>query len=72
MLDLNLIREKPEVVRKALRDRQLEEGEVARVLELDARRRALLPDLHAKKAERNAVPKEIGRMKDPAERHAKN
>lgn len=71
MLDLNLIREKPEVVRKALRDRQMEDGVVERVLELDARRRALLTDVEAKKAERNAVSKEIGRMKDPAERQAK-
>ncbi len=71
MLDLNLIREKPEVVRKALRDRQMEDSPVDRVLELDARRRALLTEVEAMKAERNAVSKEIGRMKDPAERQAK-
>ncbi|MFZ6018613.1 MAG: serine--tRNA ligase, partial [Chloroflexota bacterium] len=71
MLDLNLIREKPEVVRKALRDRQMEDAPVDRVLELDARRRALLTEVEAMKAERNAVSKEIGRMKDPAERQAK-
>lgn len=71
MLDLNLIREKPEMVRKALRDRQMEDAPVDRVLELDARRRALLTEVEAMKAERNAVSKEIGRMKDPAERQAK-
>jgi seryl-tRNA synthetase len=71
MLDLNLIREKPEVVRKALRDRQMEDAPVDRALELDARRRALLTEVEAMKAERNAVSKEIGRMKDPAERQAK-
>ncbi len=71
MLDLNLIREKPDVVRKALRDRQMEDTPVDRVLELDARRRALLTEVEAMKAERNAVSKEIGRMKDPAERQAK-
>ncbi|MEN4011558.1 MAG: serine--tRNA ligase [Bellilinea sp.] len=71
MFDINLIREKPEAVRKALLDRQMDTAVVDRVLQLDARRRALLSEVETMKAERNAVSKEIGRMKDAAERQAK-
>ncbi|MEW5830119.1 MAG: serine--tRNA ligase, partial [Chloroflexota bacterium] len=41
------------------------------VLNLDARRRSLIGEVEALKAERNAVSKEIGRLKDQAERQAK-
>ncbi|MCS7011971.1 MAG: serine--tRNA ligase [Anaerolineales bacterium] len=71
MLDLNLIREQPEHVRQSLRNRQMEAGIVDTILSLDERRRALLTEVEALKAERNAVSKEIGRMKDPLERQAK-
>jgi seryl-tRNA synthetase len=40
-------------------------------LELDARRRALLQQSETLKAERNAVSKEIGKLKDGAERRAR-
>ncbi len=71
MLDLNLIREKPDLVRKDLLDRQMDPGPVDEVLGLDERRRELIQEVENLKAERNAVSKEIGRMKDPAERQAK-
>jgi seryl-tRNA synthetase len=71
MLDLNLIREQPDIVRQALRARQMDPSPVDEVLALDARRRALLTEVEALKAERNAVSREIGRMKDPVERQAK-
>jgi seryl-tRNA synthetase len=71
MLDINLIRERPQVVKKALADRQMETSPVDAVLELDEGRRALIQDAEVLKAERNAVSKEIGRMKDAAERQAK-
>jgi len=71
MLDINLIREHPDLVRKALRDRQMDPAPVDEILALDERRRALLSKVEALKAERNAVSKEIGRMKDPAERQSK-
>ncbi len=71
MLDINLIRENPELVREALRKRQSDPAPVDRVLELDQRRRALIQETETLKAERNRVSKEIGRMKDPAERQAK-
>jgi seryl-tRNA synthetase len=71
MLDLNIIREQPDLVRQAMRDRQLDPAPVNRVLELDEQRRALIQEVESLKAERNAVSKEIGRMKEPAERQAK-
>ncbi len=71
MLDINLIRENPDLVRKALRDRQDNPAPVDDILALDARRREVIAEVEALKAERNAVSKEIGKMKDPAERQAK-
>ena len=71
MLDINLIRENPDLVRKALKDRQMDPAPVDGILELDAKRRALLVEVETLKAERNAVSKEIGKMKDAAERQSK-
>ena len=68
MLDINLIREQPDLVRKALADRQMAPDPVDAVLELDEQRRALIQEVEALKAERNVVSKEIGRMKDAQER----
>jgi seryl-tRNA synthetase len=71
MLDLNLIRETPDLVRTALKNRQLDVSPVDNILKLDEKRRALLTQVEALKAERNAVSKEIGRSKDAAEREKK-
>lgn len=71
MLDINLIRENPELVRKALRDRQDNPTPVDSILQLDEKRREMIAEVELLKAERNAVSKEIGKMKDPAERQAK-
>ncbi len=71
MLDINIIREQPDLIRKALRDRQLDPGPVDRILDLDERRRSLLGEVEALKAERNTVSKQIGQMKDAAERQAR-
>jgi seryl-tRNA synthetase len=73
MLDLNLIRNDPELVKAAVRNRQSPElvETVDQVLRLDQRRRELLKEVEARKAERNAVSKEISRIKDPAEREAR-
>jgi len=68
MLDINLIRENPEIVRKAIQDRQGDPAPVDSILKLDELRRSLLVEVETLKAERNAVSKEIGKMKDPAER----
>jgi seryl-tRNA synthetase len=71
MLDINLIREQPDLVRKSLRDRQLDAGPVDAILALDEKRRTMLTDVEALKAERNAVSREISAMKDPTERQAR-
>jgi seryl-tRNA synthetase len=71
MLDINLIRENPDIVRTSLRNRQMDASPVDEVLRLDEKRRALLTQVEALKAERNAVSKEIGRMKEPGEREKK-
>jgi seryl-tRNA synthetase len=71
MLDINLIREQPDLVSKALRDRQLDASPVDSILKLDERRRAILTKVEALKAERNAVSKEIGQMRDASMRQVK-
>ena len=54
MLDLKRIRQEPEVVRAALERRGPEAAAgLDRVIELDARRRELLPELEGLRAEQN-------------------
>ncbi len=71
MLDINLIREKPELVREALQKRAEDPAAVDVILQLDLDRRKLLTESEKRKAERNAVSKEIGLMKDAASRQGK-
>ena len=71
MLDIELIRKEPDVVRKALQDRQLDSDAVDIVLDLDQQRRMLIQKVESLKAERNLVSKEIGRTKDPDDRQSK-
>ncbi len=71
MLDINVIREQPDVVRKSLADRQMETAPVDQILELDRQRRQSIQETERLKAERNTVSKEIGKARDPAERQAK-
>jgi seryl-tRNA synthetase len=68
MLDINLIREQPAVVRKSLADRQMDPGPVDEILALDEQRRSLIQQVETLKAERNAVSRDIGKMKDASER----
>ncbi len=70
MLDIELIREHPEQVKAALARRGIEPP-IDRLLELDAQRRSLLTEVESLKAERNRASKEIGKMKDAAEREAR-
>jgi len=70
MLDLAMMRERPDDVRRAMALRHVE-APIDDILALDARRRALLSEVEKLKAQRNAVSKEIGRMKEAAAREAK-
>src|SRR3954451_18674247 len=64
MLDLKAIRHDPETVRAALaRRRDGSDASLDRVLELDARRRELLPDTEALRARQNESSAAIGRAK---------
>ena len=71
MLDMRLIREEPERVREALVKRQMDPASVDKILVLDERRRQLIQNVEEMRAERNAVSKEIGLMKDKDSRQAK-
>ncbi len=71
MLDINLIREHPEQVRDALQKRNMDGAIIDQVLAVDVERRGVIAQVESLKAERNAVSKEIGKMKDPVERNAK-
>jgi seryl-tRNA synthetase len=71
MLDINIIRERPEIVRKALEDRQMDTAPVDTILQLDEKRRSLLSQVEVLKAERNTVSKEIGQLKDESARKSK-
>jgi seryl-tRNA synthetase len=71
MLDINLFREQPDLVRDGLRKRQMDPELVDQVLALDEQRRSLIQQVETLKAEKNLVSKEIGQMKDQEERQAK-
>jgi seryl-tRNA synthetase len=70
MLDIGLIREKPDMVKAAMTDLNTS-APIDEILALDAQRRQLLNEVEALRAERNAVSKEIGRTKDQQARQAK-
>ncbi len=69
MLDLKRIRQEPEAVRAALgrRGEQAVAG-LDGVIELDTRRRTLLPELEGLRAEQNEANTRIGAAGDPGER----
>jgi seryl-tRNA synthetase len=71
MLDINLFREQPDLVRDGLRKRQMDPEPVDQVLALDEQRRSLIQQVESLKAERNVVSKEIGKIKDQDERQPK-
>ena len=80
MLDLNLIREQPDLVRTALKNRQMDASPIDDILRLDEKRRVLLTQVETLKAERNTVSKAIGTtlapgasagVKDAADREQK-
>jgi seryl-tRNA synthetase len=71
MIDINLIREQPDLVRQALVKRQMDPKVVDEVIEVDVKRRNSLTQVESLKAERNRVSKEISQTKDAAERQTK-
>jgi len=68
VLDLRRIREEPDAVRAALARRDPALGAaVDRVLELDGRRRALLPEVEGLRARKNEAGQAIGRARQAGE-----
>ena len=70
MLDLAYIREHPDEVKQAM-VKLYAEAPIDEILDLDKKRRTLLQAVEQLKQQRNVVSKEIGGMKDAAEREAK-
>ena len=71
MLDIELIRNQPDLVKAGLVKRNMDPALVDQTHQLDERRRALLVDVETLKAERNAASKEIGAMQEKAAREGK-
>ena len=68
MIDIKLIRENPEDVKKRLGYKEFDASEdIDRILELDAKRRETIMALEAEKAEQNKVSKQIPAMKKAGE-----
>ena len=59
MLDIKRIRQNPEALVEAMRKRRNKGADVTALLELDAKRRALILQTETNKAEQNRVSKEI-------------
>jgi seryl-tRNA synthetase len=62
VLDLRQIREDPEPARAALARRGVDSAALDRALELDDRRRALLPELEELRRRKNEASKRIGEL----------
>ncbi|MGE3911285.1 MAG: serine--tRNA ligase [Chloroflexota bacterium] len=67
MLPMTLLRSQPETVREALRRRREDTGLVDQILEVDARRRALVDERDTLRASQNQASKGIGRSGKPSE-----
>lgn len=68
MLDIRLIREKPDFVKQELAKVGAELDLIDRILELDGKWRALVQSGEEQKATLKSQSKQVGRMKDAAER----
>jgi len=71
MIDLRLLREQPDEVLAAYRDRLFDDVAVAnaqRLIELDGRRKQLVGEGDALKQQRNSASAAVGREKDPEKR----
>jgi len=71
MIDINIVREKPEIIKKSLEKRQMDPSVVDQLAELDEKWRVVLTETEVLKAERNKVSKEISKIKDKTEREQK-
>lgn len=64
MLDIKVIRENPDKVKQAMKSRNMDMDEkIDEILTIDEKRRAVLVEVESKKANQNAVSKEIPQIK---------
>ncbi len=66
MLDIKILRQDPDKIREALKNR-CNDLDITPAIELDAKRREILQDVEKKKAEQNAISKKIPAMKKAGE-----
>ena len=71
MLDIQLFRENPDLIREGLTKRHQEPAPVDQVISLDEKRRELIQEVERLRAERNQESKAISKSKDPDERQEK-
>jgi seryl-tRNA synthetase len=71
MLDIQLFREKPDLVREGLTKRHQETSSVDKVIQLDQRRRDLIQEVELLREDRNRGSQEISQIKDPDQRQNK-
>jgi seryl-tRNA synthetase len=68
MLDIQLFRENPDLIRQGLTRRHEDTTSVDQAIGLDDKRRALIQEVELLRAERNSESKAISKIKDPNER----
>ena len=71
MLDIQLFRENPDLVREGLTKRHQETSQVDEVIQLDQKRRDLIQEVELFRADRNLGSQEISEIKDPDQRQNK-
>ena len=68
MLDIKVIRNNPEMVKAAMKNRQMNlDNEIDEILKIDEERRNILQEAESMKAQQNAVSKKIPEMKKSGE-----
>ena len=71
MLDIQLFRDNPNLIREGLSKRHQETEPVDQVISLDEKRRDLIQEVERLRAERNQESKAISKLEDPDERQEK-
>jgi len=70
MIDINLLREHPELFKKAAVSKKIEEFDPKKILDLDEQRRNLIQKIEAIKAEKNKASKEIPNLQEAEKQKA--
>ncbi len=68
MLDIQLFRENPDLIRQSLTKRHQDPSPVDQVIALDEKRRELIQEVERLRAERNQGSQEINKIEDPDQR----